>query len=356
MSLTLRIWRHSGRLSTPQSNSRRRWSEREAVIVEIIDEEGNRGQGEAAPLEGYSQDTLQAAESALGRLRIDDLPSGLAEAGALLRDGDLPPSARCAAETALLDLLARREDVSAPVLLGASTDAPVPVCTLIDEGPLDVQLAQAEGAWSRGVRTLKVKIGRPEQFDAEIRLLAELRRRFGTELLLRADANGAFERPDLPRLWDALLPFDLQFIEEPLRDGRWDDIAESPIPLAADESWADPVRRVAALAALDRKMLSTVVLKPTLVGGPLTGLALGESAAARGAKLVVGHALEGPVAYAASVALALALRSRSPSTLAAGLDRHAGLAAWGEWAMPFEPAASLHAWSTPGLGVVVEAG
>jgi o-succinylbenzoate synthase len=354
MSLARRIWRHSGRLSTPQSNSRRRWSEREAVVFEISDEEGHRGQGEAAPLEGYSRDTLQAAESALGRLRIDDLPTGLAAADALFREGDLPPSARCAAETALLDLLARREGVSAPALLGASADAAVPVCTLIEEGTLDIALAQAEGAWARGVRTLKVKIGKRGQLDAECRLLAELRRRFGDELLLRADANGAFDPPDLPRLWDALLPFDLQFIEEPLRDGRWDDIAESPIPLAADESWADASKRPQALAALDRKVLSTVVLKPTLVGGPMSGLKLGELAAVRGARLVVGHALEGPIGYAGSVALALALSSRTSSTLAAGLDRHAGLSAWGEWAMPFEPAASLHVWSSPGLGVAVE--
>jgi hypothetical protein len=58
--------------------------------------------------------------------------------------------------------------------------------------------------------------------------------------------------------------------------------------------------------------------------------------------VVISHCFEGPLAFRAAAALALAL----PSGLAHGLAPHAGVAGA---ALPVQ-AGSLHAWSEPGLG------
>jgi L-Ala-D/L-Glu epimerase len=354
MSLSARVWGHRHRLAREASNAQDRWVEREALILELSDDAGFRGQGEAAPLPGYSPDSLAEAERSLAGLRIAEVPGESSLITEQLRDAQLTPSARCAAETALIDLASRCLGISAPAFLGATASATVAVCALIEDGSLQAQLAQAHQARERGIGTLKIKIGRPGRFAAECALLSQLRQSGGAALKLRADANGSFAADDLTEVFDALGPFDLEFIEEPIADGRWDLVRSMPIPLAADESLSRDDSRVLALDAFDRGVLCAAVLKPTTLGGPLSCLALGNTLTARGAQLVVGHAYEGPIAFAATAALALALASRTPMRFASGLDWHAGLSAWPGCSPPFGSGAPLAAWREPGLGVTVE--
>jgi L-alanine-DL-glutamate epimerase-like enolase superfamily enzyme len=327
--------------------------ERDSLVLELSDGSGLRGLGEAAPLVGYSPDSLWDAGLSLAALEIAEDPSDLSSLTRLLGGAPITASARCAAETALVDFVSRHQGISAPAFLGSTADAEVPICTLIEDGPLEAQLAQAQEARTRGIDTLKIKIGRPGRLAAECELLAELRRAGGPSLRLRADANGAFETDDLRAAFDALLPYDLEFIEEPIAHGRWDQIRSSPIPLAADESLQQESSRTLALDALDRGILRVAVLKATTLGGPLSCLALGAMLAGGGAELVVGHVFEGPITHAASMALALALASRATPAFASGLDRHAGLSAWPGSELPFPATARVGSWKEPGLGVSV---
>ncbi|MHB8417837.1 MAG: o-succinylbenzoate synthase [Myxococcales bacterium] len=338
-----RLWRHRGTLSRPAANAKARWLAREALVVELVDETGVRGQGEAAPLEGYSPDSLEDAERALAALLGRELGDSIR--------GALPPSARCALETARLDLVSRQSGRSLPAALGAPASAQVAVCASLSHGSIEAQLADAARAWSQGFRTFKVKIGGPSVWPQELELLAELRRRHGGQLRLRVDANGALDPAGLPAALAALEPFDLELIEEPVTGPAWGRIEESRVPLAADESLQAPGPEV--LDAFRRGVIRVAVLKPTTLGGPLSCLALARQLSELGARFVVGHAFEGPLSLAASAALALALAAPGTSELASGLDRHVGLSAWPPVDLPFPAGPALRSWTAPGLGLTL---
>src|SRR4029079_573755 len=91
--------------------ARQQWCSRSTLIVEIADQNG-LGSGEAAPLPGYSRDTLDEAERAplavprvaLQRALQLSHPAQLLQTAESLIAPELP-SARFALETALLDRL-----------------------------------------------------------------------------------------------------------------------------------------------------------------------------------------------------------------------------------------------------------
>jgi L-Ala-D/L-Glu epimerase len=336
-------------LSHPAENSRQNWRERAGFVITLQDGHGIVGRGEAAPLPGYSDDTLEDTARALGECRIAALDSAGELDAVRLRAGldeALPratPSARFGLETALLDLLARQRGLplhrALRLLRGDSHElAPIPLAALI---PLET--AAAEAALELGYSTLKLKIGRPEQFAAELRALSAIRRAVGPGVRLRLDANQAFPAALVGDRLDSLLAIDPEFVEEPVARGEpWPQ--RSPIPLALDES----LRQGAELSERRSRQqyLVAAVLKPGVLGGSLAALELAERAEQAGLLPLVSHAFEGIIGYAAACELALALGVVSH---AAGLAPHVGL---GESALP---AAVATAWlrphDQPGLGL-----
>ena len=115
--------------------------------------------------------------------------------------------------------------------------------------------------------------------------------------------------------------------------------------LALDES-LQGLDVAAALQRLQAANASFAVLKPTALGGLTHCLALAERAQKIGIRAVISHCFDGPLAFRAAAALALAL----PADVAHGLSPHAALAGWPE---PNPPAERgwLKAWSEPGLGL-----
>ncbi|MEL7060107.1 MAG: enolase C-terminal domain-like protein [Acidobacteriota bacterium] len=354
-----RIWmREGGGPIRAIGNARRAWSERRGLLVVVEDADGLRGVGEASPLPGYSPDSLDAVRAALAAWSRRPLGLEASDAlrSAVLASESIPPglpSARFAAETACLDLLARRSGRPMHALLAARlgtrvADA-VPVAAL---GTLD-DLEAAEALIARGVTTLKLKIGRSGRFSDELEALRRLRSEFGGGIDLRLDANGVWTAGEARSRLADLASIRPALVEEPTND--WAGLLASPdlpdVPLALDESLqrcADPAD---VRPWLDHPCVSAVVVKPTTLGGLGAGLRWIEAARAAGLEIVVSHCFEGPVAFAALRALALAC---GPTASAAGLGRHAGLDAW--------PAVDLggaigpiHAADLPGTGLTDDA-
>ncbi len=105
--------------------------------------------------------------------------------------------------------------------------------------------------------------------------------------------------------------------------GALSELGPTATPIALDESLqrltGDQVERLAAHAHV-----AALVLKPTTLGGISGCRVWAARARAIDAAVTVTHCFEGPVALAAACELALALGGAS----AAGLDRHAALAAY----------------------------
>lgn len=300
---------------------------RVGFTLELIDDAGRIGRGEAAPLPGRSGDDLEAARVGLARIvtmiqrgPIDLDATPLATAARLAADAR-SVAARWAIEVALLDLIGQRRGVPAAALLSPAPAARLPVAVVVAGAELPALAAAARDACGRGAGAIKLKVGvGPVALD--LARLCAVRAAIGPGVELRADANRAWGVADATAVVVAAggPDLDLAFVEEPCADphrlamlpaGRW-ALDESGLDLDAD-----------ALAHLLAARPAALVLKPALLG-VAAALALAARARAAGVPVIVSHAVDGAIGHAGAAALALALGG----TRAAGLGHHAGLDAW----------------------------
>ena len=321
MSLVASLTPIRANLPRAVGNARRGWLTREGLRLHVSDG-ALVGRAEAAPLPGFSPDSLDEARAALAAVpwsSIDlDGDDPLSIAARVV--GEASPSARFAVEAALLDLAARRRGVPVCAMLGATRGiASIGSAALLDE--LGALVPHALSALAAGATTLKVKIGRAGREEDEIAALRALRREVGDDVRVRVDANGALRGADDPRI-AACAEIHIEFCEEPFAVEALLEGPPLPIPVALDESLARTPDR--ALRALERGRAATLVLKPAMLGGLGRSLAFAEAAHARGARAVVSHLFDPPRAFAACGHLALAVGDE----VVHGLASYPGLAAW----------------------------
>ena len=347
---------------------------REAVRIRLRDDGGHVGLGEALPLPGYSRDDAAGAERVLAAiatqlagagLEVPDTapgvprPEGHAGQAAARLDGALAPwarqlaaspAARFALECALVDLLARRQGLSAARWLADGRDLqPVPVSLLLPDDDRAAVAAAGEGV-ACGYTVLKLKIARADRtLAAEDALLAALRQAVdaagagpGVRVLFRLDANGALDPAQAAGRLAALARRGIELVEEPVSGTALLALPPLPLPWAADESLADAALAAALLALPPARRPAALVLKPAQLG--LTNaLRLALAAATRGVGVIVTHSLDGDLGHAAACALAAALPQ---PPWPCGLAPHPGL----RQPPPARPL--LPASTAPGLGVV----
>ena len=302
-------------------NAKRAWVARSSLRLILEADEGLIGLGEAAPLPGRSPETLPEAHRALADIRWPEAP--LTEV-AEIRDfveGAIEaslPSARFAAEAALLGLLGASRGVPIHALLGAGEPSAVPIAHALFAEDDEAVFAGLREADAFGSRAIKLKVGRASREDDERRWLRAVRAELG-DVELRLDANQSIAVDALPRFLARLASFEPAFIEEPAPFEALLEV-ESPFPYALDESLAGPGAAERLERAIDSGRFGAIVLKPSLIGGLLPSLALAERGRAAGLEVVISHLLEGPIARAAAAHLAV---SFGPT--AAGLGDHPAL-------------------------------
>lgn len=345
----------SAPMAEPAGNAHRQWTQRAGLLLRLVDAQGEVGLGEASPLPGYSVDELTSCAAGLQEvpwtaldLELDLRGGRLVFAAPTERElARLPPAARCAAETALLTLVARQCGVPLATLLrGATPPAAVPVSALLAGESPAALLASARAALARGFSVLKIKVGRPDGAAWELAALRALRLQLGPAVTLRLDANRAWSLAEATARLDPLVELAPELIEEPLSQVRELPHLRTSLPVALDESLQhlDPEAELVPLLAAGAARV--LCLKPMALGGPLRCLQLAHLAAAHAAPALCTHLLDGPVALAAAAAVALAL----PRPLACGLDTHPGLALGPAVALPFAGASAIPPPVTPGLG------
>jgi len=334
-------------LARPARNARLQWSERESCIIRLESGDGNRGQGEAAPLPGFSPDSLPACRQALTALDLagiterlepnQDVTGELGRASSRLPES--LPAARAALEGALLDLWSRAAGMPAWALLSPAARTPIPraVAALLMGEP-EQAMTQALAARARGVRSFKFKIGRPGALDRELSAVRQLRAELGSLVRLRLDANQSLTVAEAKQYLPGFLACQLEFIEEPSAPLDLCQLDELELPYALDESLAGGAR--------PRPGDRAVILKPTLLGGVSGCFPIIRAAHAVGADVILSHAFEGPLGLALSACLALSVGSE---TRAHGLDLEG--ARLDGFSLPFFSEARIHAWSEPGFGL-----
>ena len=168
----------------------------------------------------------------------------------------------------------------------------------------EVDPATAHGLVSAsGCSTAKVKVGAAGAGD-EARV-ESVRDALGHRGRLRIDANGAWTVDQAIHMIQALEPYDLEYVEQPV--ATLEEMAELrkrldvDVPLAVDE----PARSVdGAVRAAEMEAADVLIIKVQPIGGVARGL---EAAERSGLPAVVSSAVETSIGLAAGVALAAAL-------------------------------------------------
>jgi len=230
-----------------------------------VEENGQTGLGECAPLPGLSKETPEQIDFMIEDVCSD--PMYFAQNKELLLDY---PSLRFALETALLDLGNGGNRILFPSAF-TKGDVGIPINGLIWMDDAETMRKQIESKLIMGFQCLKLKIGAID-FEEELGLLYSIRERFSpSQITLRVDANGAFKVDEALQKLGRLAELQLHSIEQPIAPGRWAVMAklcdETPIPIALDEELIGINKREDKELLLDMVRPQFLVLKPSLLGG-----------------------------------------------------------------------------------------
>jgi len=147
----------------------------------------------------------------------------------------------------------------------------IPINGLIWMGNEAFMKQQIQEKIESGFTCLKMKIGAID-FETEIELIKSIRKQFSSkEIELRVDANGAFKPSDALEKLKILSDFDLHSIEQPIKQGQIEAMAElcekTPLPIALDEELIGIFHLAKKLKLIQTINPQYIVLKPSLVGG-----------------------------------------------------------------------------------------
>lgn len=334
------------RLARPVTTARAVLHERVGYQVAVTGA-GTTGRGEAFPLPDFGTEALEASLAALAAFQ----PTGfeaVEELSPMLAPLEATPAARFAVEGALLEWLAVRRGIPTALLLGEGRPR-LPVNALIEGADASTLADEARRAVDAGFRTLKVKVGsRSVSVDAQ--RLHAVRLAVGPHVLLRVDANGGWTEGTARSVLRGLEALDLELCEQPVAAHDVEALRRLtqlvPVPIAADESLAEPRLRARLLDADPRPAVSVLVLKPAVLGGVVPALALARSAHAAGVASYVTTMLDGDIARAAAAHLAAVLPAQTHAHGLSTVELFEGAAV--DAFTPREGAITLPA--TPGWG------
>lgn len=150
-------------------------------------------------------------------------------------------------------------------------EASISINGLIWMGNREYMKQQITEKIEAGFDCIKMKIGAID-FETELELLKYIRREFSSEEVeLRVDANGAFSPEDALENLKRLSEFQLHSIEQPIRQGQWEAMAElcakTPLPIALDEELIGIFESQEKEEILNKMQPQYLIFKPSLIGG-----------------------------------------------------------------------------------------
>ena len=292
---------------------------RSGLLLGLEDDAGAVGWGEAAPLPGWSAETLPQVEVALHGL-ADSLAERPRRPGSLgptvMAWTARIPAAAAALDLAILDLVALRSGQSIASFLASPLQpaATVPVNALIaGNTPDEVSLA-ASAAAAQGFTVFKMKLGDRVVAD-DVARVGALRESVGPEASIRLDAGGVWDMATAIDALERLALFTIEYVEDPVADLEL-LIQMAPavdVPIAVDGLLA---RAEDPLAVVDAAVADVFVLKPSAMGGLRFAAGVAAAVADRGGDVVVTSFLDSSIGLTGAVHLAAALPRASTSGLA----------------------------------------
>ena len=257
--------KHILNFKRPSGTSRGVLTSKETFFL-VIEQEDKKGIGECNLFRGLSADDVPDYEA---KLQWVEQHLHLGEK-ALLEELKTFPSIQFGVEQAFRSVVAPQWYELFPSNFTKGKDA-IPINGLIWMGSPDFMKAQIKEKLAQGFRCIKMKIGAID-FEEEYRILKALRNEFSaSDIEIRVDANGAFQANEALRYLERLATLQLHSIEQPIRAGQWEAMAElceqTPLPIALDEELIGIFTREEKQRLLREIQPQYIILKPSLIGG-----------------------------------------------------------------------------------------
>ena len=279
------------------------------VIVQLTDTDGVEGVGEGTTIGGlsYGAESPESIKSAIDTYIVPILRScdiaqvgaTMAKVGANVRGNHF---AKCAIETALLDMAGKRLGVPVSELIGGGrVRDELPVAWTLASGDTARDIAEGEEMLGLGRhRIFKLKIGKRD-VRADVAHVGAICKALGDRASVRVDVNQNWSEAQAKMGMAMLRDVGCDLVEQPIAG---DDIAAmarlsamQAVPLMADEALHGPrtAMRIAAAGAA-----GVFALKIAQSGGLLPTAEVAAIGMAAGIGLYGGTMLEGGVGTAAS--------------------------------------------------------
>jgi len=209
-------------------------------------------------------------------------------------------AAKAVIDIAFHDLLGKITNLPTFQLLGGKVREEVPLSWVVGIQTPEKAVEEAQHYLSKGINTIKVKIGGdPEKDIQKIRFIRE---RLGDQFKLRVDANQGYRSDQAIKILRQMEPFDLESIEQPVPaydiDGMRQVAEALDTPVIADESvfsLQDAFRVISSRAA------DIINIKVGKVGGLLPAKKIAALAESANIPCTIGSNLELGVGTSASL-------------------------------------------------------
>ncbi|MDX1670714.1 MAG: o-succinylbenzoate synthase [Balneolaceae bacterium] len=225
--------------------------------------------GEAAPLPGFSGESLQDVSQQLKEIadRLEGLfrtDPGDEELERLKQQNQLAPSVRFALDTLYHDLQAKKNGTSLCPYLFDSCRNKIPINSVVTAGSQRETLETIRRQVDRGIKTIKIKVGK--DFDREMNIVKQASN-LHSDIHFRLDANRSWTAEEAVKNLAILADYPIEYCEEPVRNPSVEVLEKlvqnSPIPIALDETLSD-IPLTGDL--LERNIAGVLIFKPMVLG------------------------------------------------------------------------------------------
>jgi o-succinylbenzoate synthase len=295
---------------TPYQTAHGTASHREGFLVRLTTDAGVQGHGEA------SLDPSSMAPTAPMELLIQSVARLIHQNGDVeaidgiiepnLEGDEMARAVHCAFETAWFEIVACAMNIPLAALLSGDPDvppSPMPArlsvsvnATIAVRGAAEAVQA-AKRAVADGFVCIKLKAGMATSIDAEVERVRAVRLAIGSAVRLRLDANGAWDEATAISVLNAVEPFRIELVEQPVPAGDLDALGRVRdavrVPVAADEAVTNTDSGLTAAMRAN-----VIVLKPMRLGGPAATRSLINAAHGLGTASVVTTTIDTGVATA----------------------------------------------------------
>lgn len=323
-----------------------------SIIVKLIADNGLVGYGEAVPDEHVTGETFFATFEVLKHVLLpavkQENPFNLEKIHDIMNSAIIGnPSAKAAIDIACHDLMGKSAKLPIYDLLGGKFHESLSFAKVLSIDEPGIMAEKAQEALKQGYSSLKLKVG--WDIESDIERIAAVRQKVGKKVQIRVDANQGWGTVAnaLPAV-KALEPLNLSWLEQPIRMGDIDGLAElkekTTIPLMADESIHNGTH---LLEIIKKNAVDKINIKLMKCGGIYQAIQLAKTAEVAGISCQIGSMVESSIGSAAGYHTAISRKNITSTELTGPLLFSLDIGNL-DYEIPY-----VHLTKEPGLGIVI---